>query len=104
MQVPGQQRGGGLLSRQKSGGPCPTLCLLSSSLTQQSPKGDGWREGSKVDENDGCQALGVQSVPEIAEVLWVTPTDIPDQTPKGAASALKGVGLGLLFLLLHPQL
>lgn len=81
-------------------GSWPPLSLL----TQQPPKSDGGREGSEVDEDDGRQALGVQGIPEIAEVLGVTSTDVPDEPPKGSAGALKRVGLQLIFLLLHLQL
>lgn len=110
---PGREDGGGGEPRF-IGGPRAPASLRPSSrshrsqpsplLTQQPPKSDGGREGGEVDEDDGCQTLGVQGVPEIAEVLGVTPTDVPDQPPKESAGALKRVASQLVFLLLHLQL
>lgn len=111
---PGGEDGGG--EPRFIGGPRAPASLRPSSqsqahrsqppplLTQQPPKSDGGREGCEVDEDDGCQALGVQGVPEIAEILGVTPTDVPDQPPKESAGALKRVAFQVVFLLLHLQL
>lgn len=59
--------------------------FLKFRLTQESTKGDGGRQRSKVDEDDGSHALRVQSVSKVTEVLRVASSHIFDQTAEQTA-------------------
>lgn len=61
------------------------ILSLKSKLTQKSTKGDSRRQCSKVDEDDGGQALRVQSVSDVAEVLRIAAHNVFDQTSEEAA-------------------
>lgn len=55
--------------------------------TQQASKGDGRRQSSKVDENNGGQSLGVQGICEVALVVLVASLYVsnhPAEWPTGA--------------------
>lgn len=84
--------------------PAPPGRAVPPALTQQPPEGDGRRERSEVDEDDGRNALGVQRVPEVTQVLGVPSPHVPDQPPKGPARAPQGVVLLLTLALHHLQL
>lgn len=57
-----------------------SVSLCFPRLTQKSTKGDGWRQRSEVDEDDGGHALRVQSISKVTEVLRVASSHIFDQT------------------------
>lgn len=59
-------------------------------LTQKSTKGDGWRQRSEVDEDDGGHALRVQSISKVAEVLRVASSHIFDQTSEKTTRTPQG--------------
>lgn len=65
--------------------------FLKSRPTQKSTKGNGRRQRSKVDEDDGGHALRVQSISEVAEVLRVASRHIFDQTSEKMARTSQGL-------------
>lgn len=70
-------------------------------LTQKASKGDGRGQGSKVDEDDGCQDLSVQSICVVADVVAVTPLDVLHHPTERIAGAGQRVLPGLLGTLLN---
>ena len=68
--------------------------FLKFRLTQESTKGDGRWQRSKVDEDDGGHALRVQSVSKVAEVLRVAPGHVFDQAAKQTTWTPQGVLAG----------
>lgn len=65
--------------------------FLKSRLTQKSTKGDGRWQRSKVDEDDGSHALGVQSISKITKVLRVASSHVFDQTSEKTAWTPQGL-------------
>ena len=90
--------GGGLGGRTLPSPPLPEPLL-----TQQPPEGDGGRQGRKVDEDDGGQALGVQRVPEVAQVVGVAAPHVSDQPPKRPARPPQGIVFHCTGHLYHLQ-
>lgn len=78
----------------------------SCERTQQASEGNRRRERSEIDEDYGGDALGVQGVLQIADVVWVASPDVVDQTSKDDARTLQRVHLlfTLFFLLTGTDL
>lgn len=58
----------------------------SSTRTQQSAKGDGGRQSSKVDEDDSSEDLGIQRICDVTLVILVASPDISNHPTKWSTS------------------
>lgn len=70
--------------------------MRNISITQKTSKGDSRRQGSKVDEDDGSQDLGIQGVCEVADVVAVAALDVLYHSPKRNPCTGQGVLTRLL--------
>lgn len=59
--------------------------------TQQSSKGDGRRQSSKVDKDDSSNDLGVESVCDVALVVFVASLYVSNHPTKWPTSTNQGV-------------
>lgn len=58
------------------------------SLTQEATEGDGRRQGSKVDEDDGSQDLGAECICDVTQIVRITAPDVTYQASKDPACPL----------------
>jgi len=72
--------------------------VLTFEHTHQTAEGDRWRQAGKVDEKERCNALRVQSVFEVTQVMRISALSVIDQTTKQAFGALQWVAIRISFL------
>ena len=70
-------------------------------LTQQTSKGDAWRDAGEEDEDGSHHALEVETVLQVADVVWVTPLDVVDKSTKWPPCALEWVNRDVRGPLFH---
>lgn len=83
--------------------PCAPPNPWKPLLTQQPPEGDGRGQGREVDEDDSSQALGVECISEVTQVVGIAAPHIPDQAPKGPARPPEGIVFDCTRHLYHLQ-
>ena len=64
-------------------------------FAHQTSKCNGTRETSKVDENGGSHCLGVESILDVIQVLWIPLLDVPNQAPERSSCPTERVPRGL---------
>lgn len=57
----------------------PNVFSCSYIFTQQASEGNSGRQCSKIDEDDGGDALHVQGIFKVAHVVRVAPANVVDQ-------------------------